>query len=407
MAEAGPSTRFRSMTLAVLAAGGALLPVALLGVAGFGLLSTESVAPTTDPAAGSGQAVTAAFGATGVLPQTAELDAAVLQKIASGDDVAAGLPDDALVIPPVALAAYQRAESALALQQPGCKVSWPLLAGLGRVLSDHGGGSLDPAGNSVGPIVGPALDGSFGLANVHDTDGGQIDGDTEWDRASGPLQIIPSVWRQIGADSDGDGFGSPHNVFDAALTAGRYVCADGADLGELPAQAHAVFRYQQSDVFVRAVMAWRQVYGDRLAAVEPPPLALPPVQDIRPPSATPLPVGSLPPGDPQPPASSLPPPAAPSPNGSTPADRAWPHWPMPSSTTGTTGQTTGLTTTRPTSTSTLPPTTQTTAPTGTHTSTGTTATTGATTGTTATTGSTTIYSGTTTPATATTVPTTR
>lgn len=414
VAEAGSSIRFRSIALAALAAGGVLLPIALLAVASFGLLPGQSTAQTRDVAAGSDQALTAAYGASGILPQTAELNAAMLENITSGDDIAAGIPDGALVIPPVTLAAYQRAESALALEQPGCKVSWTLLAGLGRVISDHGGGGLDPTGNSLHPIVGPQLDGSFGLANIGDTDDGQFDGDIEWDRASGPMQIIPSLWRQIGADSDGDGVGSPHNVFDAALAAGRYVCADGADLGELPAQAHAVFRYQQSEVFARAVMAWTQVYGQRLAPGEPPLLALPPVQDIGPQSAKP-PAGSLPPGNPQPPASLLPPPAAPSPEpGTSAGSPRSPRWPMPGpatepmsemppATRTTAPTTTGRTTTGPGTTTTDPGTT-TTGPGTTTTGPGTTTTDSGTTttgsGTTTTgSGTTTTGSGATTPAT--------
>ena len=317
MAEVGLSTRFRSIALTVLAAGGIFLPVAALTVGSLGLLPTTSTAETTDPAIENYRAASDAYGASGILPQTTELSPSLQATIVAtrdtGPNLAVGIPNGALTIPPAAMAAYQRAEHALALQQPECKVGWTLLAGLGRVISDHGGGSLDPAGNSTRPILGPRLDGSPGLANIRDTDDGRIDGDTQRDRASGPLQIIPEVWRRVAADSDGDGLGSPHNVFDAALAAGRYLCEGDADLAEVFEQARAVFRYQRSDVFVRAVMTWTLTYEPRIVPGEPLPVTLPPVEEIRPLPDTLPPPGSFPQGEPQAPASAIRPPGPPPP----------------------------------------------------------------------------------------------
>ena len=81
---------------------------------------------------------------------------------------------------------------------PGCHLPWTLLAGIGRVESDHGryGGSV--LGNDGVPrpaIVGVALNGKGPVAAIHDTDNGAFDGDTVWDRAVGPMQFIPSTWR--------------------------------------------------------------------------------------------------------------------------------------------------------------------------------------------------------------------
>ncbi|MGH4023610.1 MAG: lytic transglycosylase domain-containing protein [Pseudonocardiaceae bacterium] len=366
MEEVGPSTRFRSIALAVLAAGGVFLPVAALAVGSLGLLPTQSTAGTVDPAMSSAQAATAAYGASGILPQNSELSASVLAKIVqereSGADPAVAIPAGGLTIPPPALMAYRRAESALALQQPDCKVSWTLLAGLGRVISDHGSGSLDAGGNSTRPILGPPLDGSPGLANIRDTDTGRLDNDTVWDRAAGPMQIIPTVWRRVGGDSDGDGYGSPHNIFDSALAAGRYVCEGDANLTDVTEQAKAVFRYQRSDLFVRSVMAWAQAYGPRLVPSPAPGPVLPPVEKIPPLAKTPPPPGMLPRGEPQAPVSVLPPPSPPLPRnpGSPPGPPAFPPGaPPPARPPVTTPSTTPPGTTPPT---TVPPST-TTAPT--------------------------------------------
>lgn len=308
MTQVGRPTRLRSITLTALAAGGVFLPVAALAVGSLGWLPGSSAAEAIDQATSDNRAATAAYGASGILPQAGDLDPVLLERLTSPDpvaDLAVSIPPGVLHIPPAALAAYHRAAEALALQQPDCRLDWTLLAGLGRVISDHGSGSLDDTGNSTKPILGPRLDGSPGLASIPDTDGGRIDSDSEWDHASGPMQIVPGAWRRVGGDSDGDGFGSPHNVFDAALGAGRYVCEDGVDLAEVTAQARAVFRYQRSDVFVRAVMAWTLAYGPRVAPPEAPAVALPSVRQIAPPSAPPPPTGSLPQGTPQAPASAL------------------------------------------------------------------------------------------------------
>ena len=85
-------------------------------------------------------------------------------------------------IPQVALEAYRAAERQLADEEPGCGVSWALLAAIGRVESNHGrygGSTLLRDGRSDPPIVGIPLDGRPGVARIGDTDGGRYDGDVE------------------------------------------------------------------------------------------------------------------------------------------------------------------------------------------------------------------------------------
>ena len=142
---------------------------------------------------------------------------------------AVGVVGDASGIPGTVLAAYQKAANDLAVAKPGCGITWPLLAGIGKVESAHAsGGRVDASGLTRGKILGPVLDGGPGMAAISDTDQGRYDGDSRWDRAVGPMQFIPGTWNTFGADGNGDGVKDPHNVFDASRAAGDYLCSSGA-----------------------------------------------------------------------------------------------------------------------------------------------------------------------------------
>lgn len=180
----------------------------------------------------------------------------------TGTVALAGATSGPLGIPAVMLDAYQRAERTLAAARPGCNLSWTLLAAIGRVESGHAsGGRVDATGRTLGAILGPRLDGAPGVAAIADTDGGALDGDTVWDRAVGPMQFIPSTWRTYRADGNGDGVGDPHNVYDAALAAGAYLCAGGDNLADPVGLSAAVFRYNRSVAYVRTVIAWASAYA--------------------------------------------------------------------------------------------------------------------------------------------------
>ncbi|MDQ3577776.1 MAG: lytic transglycosylase domain-containing protein [Actinomycetota bacterium] len=165
-------------------------------------------------------------------------------------------------VPENVIAAYQRAETLLALTQPGCGVRWYHLAGIGRIESGHArGGRADAAGNTAPHILGPVLAGGPGIAAIRDTDGGALDGDTVWDRAVGSMQFIPSTWAHYGTDGNNDRIISPHNIFDASAAAGRYLCSGGmnlADPGDLNA---AVYRYNHSTEYVSTVLSWMNTYS--------------------------------------------------------------------------------------------------------------------------------------------------
>ena len=133
------------------------------------------------------------------------------------------------------------------------------------------GGRVDAFGDTLGPILGPQLDGSPGMAAIPDTDHGQLDTDLVWDRAVGPMQFIPSSWRSYGVDGNGDGVVNPNNIYDATITTGMYLCADGADLAD-PAQLQAAaFRYNHSATYVDIVLRWAQAYLTGVAPTPPAP----------------------------------------------------------------------------------------------------------------------------------------
>ncbi|MFE0253292.1 lytic transglycosylase domain-containing protein [Streptomyces sp. NPDC059010] len=165
-------------------------------------------------------------------------------------------------LPASVFAAYRRAEDRLAREAPGCRLRWQLLAAIGQVESGQArGGRVTSDGTTVTPILGPRLDG-VAFARIRDTDGGVHDGDAVYDRAVGPMQFIPSTWARWGADGNGDGRADPNNVHDAALAAGRYLCAGGRDLS-VPAELdRAVLGYNHSAAYLRTVRAWYAYFLD-------------------------------------------------------------------------------------------------------------------------------------------------
>jgi membrane-bound lytic murein transglycosylase B len=190
------------------------------------------------------------------------IDVPITGAVDNQQPVIPGVLGDASGIPGTVLAAYQKAAKDLALAQPGCHLTWPLLAGIGKVESSHAsGGRVDAAGNTRGKILGPVLDGGPGMAAIADTDQGRYDGNTKWDRAVGPMQFIPGSWNVFGADGNGDGVKDPHNVFDASRAAADYLCSNGSDLSTPQGLVQAVLRYNHSMDYVNTVLRWMQSYS--------------------------------------------------------------------------------------------------------------------------------------------------
>ena len=163
-------------------------------------------------------------------------------------------------IPATVLSAYKKAADKLGTSQPGCGLRWELLAAIGKVESGQArGGAVDAEGTTTEPILGPTLDGRQ-FAEIKDTDGGRLDGDATYDKAVGPLQFIPSTWAGWAADGNGDGREDPNNIFDAALAAGGYLCANGRDLTTQDGLDEAILSYNNSSDYLRTVLAWYEFY---------------------------------------------------------------------------------------------------------------------------------------------------
>ncbi|HEX8930403.1 MAG TPA: hypothetical protein VGA45_15915, partial [Actinomycetota bacterium] len=131
--------------------------------------------------------------------------AAAAQAAAAGPGAAAPTPTVTVPtaadndIPALALRAYQSAGGWASGFSPNCKLSWSVLAGIGRIESNHGrflgaAARFSSAGDVTPTILGPVLNGAANVGAIHDTDAGRLDGDAVWDRAVGPMQFIPSTW---------------------------------------------------------------------------------------------------------------------------------------------------------------------------------------------------------------------
>lgn len=166
-------------------------------------------------------------------------------------------------IPTIALNAYRVAAARMDHADPGCGIDWPLLAGIGRIESDHGrygGAVFDADGTTTPKIIGPALDGIHYDFVPAPADGLTLDGDARYAHALGPMQFIPQTWAAYGADADGDGVADVFDIDDAALGAARYLCAAGGNLRTAAGQRAAVLAYNHSDEYVAQVLALADAY---------------------------------------------------------------------------------------------------------------------------------------------------
>ncbi|MCQ4080812.1 hypothetical protein NGB36_09410 [Streptomyces sp. RB6PN25] len=165
-------------------------------------------------------------------------------------------------IPKTVLAAYEQAAGTLAQEEPGCHLPVAVLAGIGKIESNHAeGGAVDTNGTTLRPILGPVLDGSNGYAAIPNVYGTQWGQSGVWARAVGPMQFIPSTWARWG------GGGDPSNVNDAALAAGRYLCADGRNLSTPAGLRSAIVSYNDSQQYLIAVLEWMKVYSGGISPI--------------------------------------------------------------------------------------------------------------------------------------------
>lgn len=238
-----------------------LAAAGVVAVASVGVLTDHTTAPTTTLSAAPEPPTVH----SGPPPAAPAADVAVTTALSA--DIP--YPAPALIsndVPAMALMAYQRAAATLAVRDPGCHLSAALLAAIGKVESNHArGGWVDASGTTLHPILGPVLNGGP-FAAIPDTDAGRLDGDLTWDRAVGPMQFIPSTWASWAADGNADARSDPQNLFDAAVAAGRYLCAGDRDLGTSVGLEAAIRGYNNSDAYLRLVLEWAARYSGAMTA---------------------------------------------------------------------------------------------------------------------------------------------
>ena len=171
--------------------------------------------------------LTAAATTTVVLPLSLVLLLAADPGPTIAEAGAAGGPSVLAIsdIPPVYLTLYMGAAQTC----PG--LSWGVLAGIGKVESNHGR-STDPGVHSGANFAG----------------------------AEGPMQFEPATFARYATDGDHDGQLSPYDPGDAIYTAAALLCANGAASGTQAGIRQAVFAYNHSWSYVNEVLSWAARY---------------------------------------------------------------------------------------------------------------------------------------------------
>lgn len=148
----------------------------------------------------------------------------------SGGDAQPGASKAANAIPSNYLKLYQATG-------PKYGISWTVLAGVGKVETNHGTSTLP---------------------GVHS---GQ-----NYAGAGGPMQFLQPTWDAFGVDGDGDGKKDRYNPADAIPGAANYLRHNGADEGGEKLRK-AIWHYNHSWDYVDNVLGWADKYADGAFAV--------------------------------------------------------------------------------------------------------------------------------------------
>jgi len=165
-------------------------------------------------------------------------------------------------IPERALAAYAGVASRKSVEMPGCGLSWNTLAAIGATESGHGrhnGSSVEADGTVAPPIYGIALVGGA-TDTIADSDDGAIDGDADWDRAVGPMQLIPQTWRNWHVDANGDGVEDPQNIDDATMASANYLCRASGDMATERGWSLGITAYNSDPAYIVRIAAAGSAY---------------------------------------------------------------------------------------------------------------------------------------------------
>jgi membrane-bound lytic murein transglycosylase B len=243
----------------------ALVPIALMsGVWTASLVTASATANSADETGTALPDGTTVPNAAIEVPASVPVPGVIAPAVPEGaaDSVVSGASSNG--IPAPALAAYQRGAQIIDAADKSCNIPWELIAAIGRVESDHGrygGNTLSEDGVSKPGIYGIALNGKNGTQAITDTDGGDLDKDTAYDRAVGPMQFIPSTWQVVKVDADGDSKRNPQDMDDAALATAVYLCSGKDNLSTRKGQEAAVYRYNHSQDYVNLVLRIMEAYS--------------------------------------------------------------------------------------------------------------------------------------------------
>jgi cell wall-associated NlpC family hydrolase len=114
---------------------------------------------------------------------------------------------------------------------PRYNVPWNVLAGVGKVESDHGRSRLP---------------------GVHSGE--------NYAGAGGPMQFLAATWAAYGVDGNGDGRKDRYNPQDAVPGAANYLKANGADQPER--LRRAIWHYNHSEDYINLVLKWASTYAN-------------------------------------------------------------------------------------------------------------------------------------------------
>lgn len=231
---------------------GVIAAIGILGLVGLSIVFI--LAPTSRQAPITEDAVAATWAPAAPPPTRAAT--------ATGPGVAGLVDADWLAetaqstgIPERALAAYAGVALAKASAMPSCGLAWNTLAAIGFAESRHGshdGSTLGADGTVTPGIFGVALAGGD-TENVPDSDGGSIDGDADYDRAVGPMQLIPQTWRNWHIDASGDGVEDPQNIDDSVQATANYLCRASGDMTTEAGWRAGIAAYNGAESYLRAV----------------------------------------------------------------------------------------------------------------------------------------------------------
>ena len=250
---ASQKVRLRRTLIAVGIIGGLVWAVASCAAAGFPQTGPRSVAlpfPIAAPlpvlAAGSAEGDIRGTPVNALADETWVTDTAQ----------ATGIPERTLY-------AYAGVALRKSSTDPTCQVTWNTLAAIGWVESHHGtifGGTILPDGFASEPIYGVPLTGGK-FMNIPDFDNGNFDGTAEYDRAVGPMQIIPATWAAWHVDGNLDGSEDGQQIDDSTLAAAGYLCFSGKNLNTVAGWDKAVTAYNQAPQYILDIEAKANEYA--------------------------------------------------------------------------------------------------------------------------------------------------